>query len=74
MDAQPNQMALRVGNDVALAALDLLAGIKLARASGFRRLDRLAVNDAGRGARLTAGPLARDSNKSMVDPLEGAVS
>lgn len=45
-----------------------------ARASGFRGLDRLAVNDAGRGARLTAGLLAGDSNKSVIDPSEGAIA
>src|SRR5918997_2222582 len=72
MNAQPDQMALRVSDDVALAPLDLFAGIKAARASGFRGLDRLAVNDAGRGARLTAGLLARGGHKGMVDPLERA--
>jgi hypothetical protein len=35
-------MAVRVGEDVALAPLDLFAGIEAARASGFRSLDRLA--------------------------------
>jgi hypothetical protein len=41
VNAQPDQMALRVGDDVALAALDLLAGIKAARPAAFRCLGRL---------------------------------
>jgi hypothetical protein len=73
MDAQPDEMALRVGDDVALAFLNLFAGVKAARNSGFRGLDRLAINNASRGARLTASLLAGDSNKSMVDPLKRAV-
>jgi len=43
VNAQPDQMALRVGDDVALAALDLLAGIEAARSTGLRGLHRLAI-------------------------------
>jgi hypothetical protein len=39
-----HQQAGRIGEDVALASLHHLAGIKPARAAGFRRLHRLAVD------------------------------
>jgi hypothetical protein len=35
MDAQPDEMALRVGDDVAFAAFDPLTGIKATRTAGF---------------------------------------
>jgi hypothetical protein len=38
VNAQADEMALRVGDDVALASLDLLASIKAARAAAFRCL------------------------------------
>jgi beta-phosphoglucomutase-like phosphatase (HAD superfamily) len=59
---------------VALASLDLFAGIKAARAAGFRCLDRLAVGHARGGAGLASGPLARGGHESVVDLLEGAVA
>src|SRR5918997_651974 len=73
MNAQSDQMALRISDDVALASLDRLAGIKAARAAAFRCLHRLAVDHPGRGARLPADPLARGGHKGMVDPLERAI-
>src|SRR3546814_19999780 len=42
------EVAGRVGRDMALAALDLLAGIIAARPTRFGGLDRLAVDDARR--------------------------
>lgn len=40
------EVAGRVGRDVALATLDLLAGVIAARPTRFGGLDRLAVDDA----------------------------
>ena len=47
VNLQADQMALRVGDDVALAALDLLACIKAAWTAAFRGLHRLAVDHTG---------------------------
>jgi hypothetical protein len=41
-DLALDRQAQRIDADMALAALDLLAGIVAARAARFRRLDRLA--------------------------------
>jgi hypothetical protein len=71
--ARRYQKAARVYQDVALAALDLLAGIEPARAAGFGGLDRLAVDDPGRRARLAAGGLARCHQQLMIDTPPGAV-
>lgn len=54
VDDGPDQKAKRVGQDVALAALDLLAGVKAAGAAAFGGLDALAVDDAGGRAALPA--------------------
>lgn len=43
-------MALRVRHDVALAALDLLAGVEAAQAAGLRGLDALAIESGWRTA------------------------
>ena len=56
---QADQIAFGVGDDVALAALDLLARVKPAWTAAFRSLHRLAVDDAGGRARLAPGLLAR---------------
>jgi len=40
MDAQPNQMALRIGDYVGLTTFDLFASIKALRSAAFRRLNR----------------------------------
>jgi len=47
-----DQVALGVGDDMALAAFDLLARVEASRAAAFGGLDRLAVDDARRGAGL----------------------
>ncbi len=51
---EPDQVALGVGDDVALAAFDLLSCIKAPWATAFRGFHRLAVNHSGRWARLSA--------------------
>lgn len=67
-------VALGIGDNVALAALDLLACIKAMRAAAFRRLHRLAVDDAGGRAGLAAGALARIHHRRMVDAHEQSVA
>ncbi len=47
MDDQCDQKAQGVGDDMALAALDLLAGVKATDSAAFGGLDRLAVDRAG---------------------------
>src|SRR5712671_100151 len=56
-----------VGQDVALAALDLLAGVIPSRAAGFGGLDRLAVDDPGGGTRFAAHRFTRQHQQDMVD-------
>lgn len=52
VDDEPDQEAERVGQDVPLAALDLLAGVEAADAAAFGGLDALAVDYAGARAGL----------------------
>lgn len=49
---QPDQVSLAVGNDMALAVFDLLAGVVTAQTGNVRGLCRLAVDDTGARARL----------------------
>jgi hypothetical protein len=49
-----DRKAERVDGNMALAALDLLGGVKAARPAGLRRLDRLAVDDDRRRRSLAA--------------------
>ena len=58
MHDEPDQMALRVGDDMTLAALDLLACVIAPRAAALRGFHRLAVNHSGRRTRLSASRLA----------------
>src|ERR1700755_2422173 len=66
-------MPRSIGDDMALAALDLLAGIEAPWTAGFGGLDRLAVDHSGGGAGLAAGGLARLHDQLMIDPLPDAV-
>src|SRR3990170_2994911 len=61
-----------VDERMALAAVDLLAGVIATRPAGLGRLDALAVDDRGRGAGLASGPLAVGHDEGVVDPLEHA--
>ena len=63
---EPDQIALGVGDDVALAALDLLACVKAPWTAAFRGFHRLAVNHSGRRARLSANRLARELRLSRI--------
>src|SRR6201993_3066031 len=55
----------RVGQQMALASLDLLAGIVATRTAGFGRLHRLTVDDAGRRARLACFQLAGPTHQRV---------
>src|ERR1700730_6198696 len=59
-----------VGDEVALAAFDLFRGIVTAWSTAFGRLDRLAINDTGRGARLAPRGLACLHQQLKIDPLK----
>ena len=58
VNRDPDQQAGGVGDDVALAAFDLLRRIVAARPAAFGGLDRLAVDHPRRGAWLAAGGVA----------------
>ena len=46
MHDKTGEVALRVFDDMALAALDFLGGVKAARPAAFRGFHRLAVDDS----------------------------
>ncbi len=69
VDDGMDQIVLGVGEDMALAALDLLARIIAARATALGGLDALAVNDAGAGRGLATLGLAHDHQQRMVQRL-----
>lgn len=70
MDDHPAQMAECVGDDVALAALDLLGGVEPARPAAFGGLDVLAVDDAGRRACVPAFQFTRRRDEVVADRLQ----
>src|SRR5215472_13534652 len=69
MDPGRDQMSSGIRDDVALAAFDLLAGVKTARSTAFRCLGRLAVDHPGRWAGLAAGAFARLLQQQEIDRL-----
>ena len=58
---------------VALAPLDLLAGVVAMRASGLGRLDALAVDDRGGRTDPAGAPPAIRHDQSVIDLLKAAV-
>src|SRR5690348_15751889 len=58
-----------VGDDVALAPVDLLAGVVPARSAALSGLDRLAVDHPDRGARLSASLFAGLLEQDEIDPF-----
>ena len=59
-----------VGEDMALAPLNQLAGVEPARAAAFRGFHRLAVDHTGGRAGLSALGLARAHEQLVVDPVQ----
>src|SRR6266545_1545427 len=70
VDHDHERPAVGIDERVAFAPLYLFAGIIAARAAGLRRLDRLAVDDRCRGARLAACALTIRHDQCVIDPLE----
>jgi hypothetical protein len=64
------QISLCIGNDVALATFDPLAGIKAAWPSALGRLDRLTVDDRRRWLRLPSSKPTRDFNHGFIDQIQ----
>src|SRR5216683_6433665 len=69
VDFGADEQSRGVGDDMAFAALDLLAGVIAARSATLGGLDRLAVDDPGRRTWLTAHRLARREQQGEVDAL-----
>src|SRR5688572_26396602 len=67
------QRALCVDEQMALAAVDLLAAVIAARSAHLRGLDRLAVDDRRRGLRIAADPAAIALAQGLGHVLPGAV-
>src|ERR1035437_3777994 len=67
VDGGSNQQSYRVGEDMALAALDHLFGRIAARTASLGGLDRLAVDHAGGRACLAACRFAYLHQQHMVD-------
>lgn len=61
------QQTARVGEDMTLAALDLLTRVKAPWAAAFRGLHALAVDDPGRRAGLAPLGLARRHKQTVID-------
>ena len=76
VDDRMHRQALRVDEDVALSARDLLAGVVTRRIDAgppLPRFDALAVNDRGGRARLASGGFATLHVERVVDAIERAV-
>jgi hypothetical protein len=73
MNLGGEQKSLRVGDDVALAALDPLAGVDPAPTAALGCRDALAVDDAGARCRLTPNPPTRPRYQHCIDPLPRTV-
>src|ERR1700733_9133061 len=74
MDLQPHQVPECVDNDVALAALDLLASIIASGTAALRRLDRLAIDHASVWAGFAPHLLARGHDQHVVDLSQPAIA
>jgi hypothetical protein len=67
LDHGVNQIALGIGEDVALAALDILACVKAARIPAFRDFHAPAVDYPSTGRCLAANHLAPDLQQGMIE-------
>jgi len=73
MGLKDERAPVGVDHGVALAALDLLAGVVASGTAGFDGLDALAVDHRRRRARLAPDPLAIEHDEVMVEGLEQAL-
>src|SRR4051794_711399 len=73
MDHQPQRQAQGVGEQMSLAAVDLLAGVEAALAAGFGGLDALAVDDSGTRRRFAAGLLTGRHEQRHLDAGPDAI-
>src|ERR1700733_11093789 len=73
MDLAGQQEALGIGDDMALAAFDALAGIDPTRAATFGGRSTLAVDDGGRRGNVAPQHLAGTRHQPGVEPTPGAV-
>lgn len=71
MHLKTDEVTFCVGDNVALAALDLLAGVKATRSTAFGGFHRSRCRS--RRARLAARLLARHHDQRMIDPDPGTV-
>src|SRR3546814_20496576 len=62
-----SQIALGVGEDVALAALDLLARVIAARAATFSRFHALAIDHAGTGRSFATSRFTSHQQQGMIE-------
>jgi len=74
MNDGTDEVADCIRDDVALAPLDLLAGIEPARPAGFGGLDRLTVDHTGCGRSLASGYFPRLHDQDVIDAIERAVT
>ena len=74
MNDGADEVADCIRDDVALAPLDLLAGIEPTRPAGFGGLDRLTVNHPGCGRRLASSHFPRLHDQDVIDVIERAVA
>jgi hypothetical protein len=65
----PDRQADRIGEDMPLAAVDLLASVIPSRSAGLGRLDRLTVYHAGGGAGFAPGSFTHLHQHDVVDDL-----
>jgi hypothetical protein len=70
MDNKSDQMAECIGDDLAFAPLDRLAGIEAARPADFGRLHRLTVDYPGSRVRFTTGQFPNHCDKGVVDAFQ----
>jgi hypothetical protein len=68
------QIALRIDEDVTLAALDFLAGVEASRAARLRSFHRLAVDRPSARRRLTPDLFAQRHDQKVIDARHQAAA
>ena len=72
MQFEDERTSVCIHQGVALAPIDLLAGVVTPRTAGFRRLDAVAVDNRSGGTGFASNAFAVCHDKSVIDPLEDA--